>query len=250
MSLPPVRTGTTVDLSVPSALAGGSTGLTAYTVRPPGHERLPGVVVVHEAFGLERVTRLHADRLAAMGYVVVAPDLFSDGGRRRCLKATFQALRSGHGRAFRDLAAARQWLLDRDDTTGDVGVIGFCLGGGFALLGAAPEHGFRVSSVNYGQLPADPEALRGACPIVASYGGRDPSLKGVPEKLAYHLTRLGVEHDVTTYPKASHAFLNDEETGPWYLRPVFRVMGIGPEPESAADAWRRIEAFFAAHLRR
>ena len=49
-------------------------------------------------------------------------------------------------------------------------------------------------------------------------------------------------------PAASHAFLNDAEAGPRALRPLLRVAGIGPEPESAKDAWRRIELFFAAHL--
>ncbi|MFJ9709454.1 dienelactone hydrolase family protein [Streptomyces sp. NPDC101234] len=62
------------------------------------------------------------------------------------------------------------------------------------------------------------------------------------------LDRLGVVHDVHEYPQAGHAFLNDAEVGPRPLRPLFRVMGMGPDPEAAADAWRRIETFFATHL--
>ncbi len=246
---PPLR-GQDVDLSARSAAVGGSPHLTAYLVRPEGEGPHPSVVVIHEAFGLEDITRRQADRLAAMGYVVLAPDLFTEGGWRRCLKSTFQALSSGRGRAFQDISTARQWLLDQDDTTDEVGVIGFCMGGGFALMCAAPGRGFAASAVNYGQLPPTPEVLAGACPIVASYGGRDPSFPHAAEKLEYHLTRLGVEHDVKEYPRASHSFLNDEDTGPWFLRPVFRVVGMGPEPVSAADAWARIEAFFGAHLRR
>jgi len=245
----PLR-GHDIDLSARSGAVGGSPHLRAYLVRPDGEGPHPSVVVVHEIFGLEDITRRQADRIAAMGYVVIVPDLFSDGGPRKCLKATFQALADGHGRAFVDLSTARQHLLDQDDTTDAVGIIGFCLGGGFALVCAAPGHGFTVSSVNYGQLPSTPEVLAGACPIVGSYGGRDISLPRATAKLDHHLTRLGVEHDVKEYPRASHAFLNDEDTGPWYLRPVFKVMGMGPAPESAADAWGRIEAFFAAHLRR
>lgn len=249
---PPAPRGTTVDLTVESAAAGGSAGLTAYTVRPadaqPGVP-LPGVVLVHEAFGLDDEMRAHADRVAAMGYAVAAPDLFADGGARRCLKGTFQALRSGRGRAFQDIGTARQWLLDQEDAAGAVGVIGFCMGGGFALLCAAPERGFDVSAVNYGQLPPTPDVLTGACPIVASYGGRDFSLRGAAAKLETQLSRLGVEHDVVEYPDASHAFLNEHVNGPWFLRPVLAVTGFGPEPASAADAWARIEQFFAAHLR-
>lgn len=242
--------GEDVDLSARSGAVGGSPHLTAYLVRPDGEGPHPSVVVVHEAFGLEDVTRRQADRLASMGDVVIAPDLFTEGGARKCLRATFQALSRGEGRAFQDISIARQWLLDQDDTTDEVGVIGFCMGGGFALMCAAPGHGFTVSAVNYGQLPSTPGVLAGACPIVGSYGGRDPSFPGAAAKLDHHLTRLGVEHDVKEYPRASHAFLNDEDTGPWFLRPVFKVFGIGPEPVSAADAWGRIETFFAAHLRR
>jgi carboxymethylenebutenolidase len=242
--------GDMVDLSVQSAATGGSPRLRGYAVRPPGDERLPGVVVVHEIFGVEQQARRFAHRLAEMGLVAVVPDLFSEGGPRRCLKATFGALRSGRGRAFQDFAAARQWLLDRDDTTDDVGIIGFCMGGGFALACAAPKHGFRASSVNYGDLPATPDALAGACPIVASYGARDARLRGSAAKLEYHLTRLGVEHDVKEYPKAGHAFLTEADVVPWYLQPIVKIGGMGPEPESAADAWRRIEAFFGDHLRR
>lgn len=245
----PLR-GHDIDLSARSAAVGGSPHLTAYLVRPEGEGPHPSVVVVHEAFGLEDITRRQADRLAAMGYTVLAPDLFSEGGPRKCLKSTFQALTSGHGRAFQDISTARQWLLDQEGATEEVGVIGFCMGGGFALMCAAPGRGFSASAVNYGQLPSTPEVLAGACPIVASYGGRDISFPHAAEKLEYHLTRLGVEHDVKEYPQASHSFLNDEDTGPWYLRPVFKVAGMGPEPVSAADAWGRIEAFFGTHLRR
>ena len=55
-------------------------------------------------------------------------------------------------------------------------------------------------------------------------------------------------HDVKEYPDASHAFLNDAQAGPRALRPLLRVAGIGPEPDSAKDAWNRIEKFFATYL--
>ena len=242
--------GITIDLAGRSAAGGGSPGLDAYTVRPPGDEKVPGVVLIHEIFGRDDEALKHADRLADMGYAVAVPDLFADGGARKCLKATFQALGSGQGRAFADIDVTRAWMLDRDDATGSVGIIGFCIGGGFALLCAAPDRGFDVSAVNYGQLPSTPDVLAGACPIVASYGGRDMSLRGAAAKLETQLTRLGVEHDVKEYPKATHAFLNEEPSGPWFLRPVFKIAGVGPEPESAADAWPRIQAFFDTHLRR
>src|SRR3712207_3056526 len=106
-------------------------------VPPVGDGPWPGVVVLHESFGLNADIRQHADRLAAAGYLALAPDLYSGGGYWRCVRATFRALSEGRGKAFDDIDAARRWLGDRQDCTGRVGVLGFCMGGGFALASAA-----------------------------------------------------------------------------------------------------------------
>lgn len=238
---------TIIDLASAATVEGASQGLSAYVATPSGGGPWPGVVVVHEVFGVDDVMRRQVDRLAAAGYLAIMPDLFSEGGARRCLRATFSALRNGEGRAFRDIEAARRWLVDEDECTGMVGVIGFCMGGGFALMTAA-GHGFSASAPNYPVPPdLDPE-LSKACPIVASYGGRDRPLKGAADKLDAVLERHGVPHDVKEYPNAGHAFLNDGPVGPRWLRPVMRVFNVGPEPESAKDAWSRIEAFSDVHL--
>jgi carboxymethylenebutenolidase len=237
-----------VDLSRASAAAGGSPVLRGYLAAPEGDGPFPAVLMVHEAFGLDELTVRHANRMADAGYLTLAVDLYSDGGARRCLVATKRALAAGEGRAVTDLATARAWLLESGRTTGKIGVIGFCMGGGFALLLA--NDGFDAAAVNYGRLPKNPEhALAGACPIVANFGGKDRTLRGGAAKLESVLDRLGVAHDVKEFPHAGHAFLNDVATGPKALRPLFRVMGIGPDPESAPEAWQRIEDHFAQHLR-
>lgn len=85
--------------------------------------------------------------------------------------------------------------------------------------------------------------------MVASYGGLDgPPFRGAAARLEAALTKAGVVHDVKQYQKAGHAFFNEKESGPRWLRPLLRATHSGPEPESAADGWRRIEAFFPEHL--
>jgi carboxymethylenebutenolidase len=232
-----------------TTVPGGSSApeLDAYVSVPPvGDGPWPGVVLLHEIFGLDDDIRQHADRLAAAGYLALAPNLFTAGGAVRCLRSVFSALNAGKGAAFEDIEASRGWLAGRSDCTGSVGVIGFCMGGGFALLAA--KRGFDAAAPNYGQLPPDPaEALRGACPIVASYGGRDLALKGASKTLEDALTRADVVHDVKEYPDAGHSFLNRHNAGPFAF--VEKVGGFAYHQPSAEDAWGRILRFFATHLR-
>jgi carboxymethylenebutenolidase len=236
-----------VDLSDLSTRFGGSEPLLAHVAVPDGSGPWPGVVLVHEIFGLDGVTRGHADRLSRAGYLVVAPDLFSTGGMRRCLRATIGAMAAGEGRPYADIEAARAWLLASPRCTGSVGVMGICLGGGFALMTAGD--GFGVAAAHYGQLPRDLDAaLTGACPVVASFGGRDRTLRGAAARLEAALDRLGIEHDVKEYAHAGHAFMTPPETIPRPVRALLRVAGFGAQPEAAEDAWRRTEEFFGYHL--
>lgn len=249
-STPSAQTGpqtSTVDLTG-TGVVGVSRGLDGFLARPAGAGPWPGLVVMFELFGLDDTVRRHAIRLAEAGYLALVPDLYTGRSAKRCLVPTLRALASGEGRQFTDLEAARQWLLASPDCTGRVGSIGFCMGGGFAL--ATANRGFEAASANYGMLPGDLDAaMAGACPIVASYPGQDRSLRGAAAKLEAALEKYEVPHDVKEYPQAGHSFLNDGPSGPRTLQPLLRVMGIGPEPESAVDAWQRIEAFLGEHLK-
>jgi carboxymethylenebutenolidase len=229
------------------AVAGGSKRLSGYLARPEGPGPWPGVVVIHEVWGLDAVMRRQVDRVASAGYLGLGPDLYSDGGKARCMLRTFRALASGDGKALVDIEATRRWLIEQGDCTGKVGVLGFCMGGSFALV--TSPRGFDAASANYGMLPKGAEeALAGACPIIGSFGGKDRTMRGMAPRLDSALTALEVPHDVKVYPEAGHSFLNDAPTGPRLLQPLMRVANVGPEPASAADAWARIDAFFAEHL--
>jgi carboxymethylenebutenolidase len=129
-------------------------------------------------------------------------------------------------------------------------VIGFSLGGGFALMSAS-KYDFAVASVNYAEVPADAaETVHGACPIVACYGGRDRTLRGHPELLDSALTAGHIEHDIKVYPDAGHSFLSRRPYPlPLRLAAAFKGMHAGPHASSADDAWQRIDTFFRAHLR-
>jgi carboxymethylenebutenolidase len=232
---------------VPDLSYSASSGeLRAYLAVPRGEGPWPGVVVIQDALGLSDDIRAQADRLAAGGYLAFAPDLYSGRGLR-CVIAALQQSRSGHGPAYEDIEAARRWLLARNDCAGRVGIIGFCMGGGFALL-SAPRYDFAAASVNYGEVPDDAvERLRGACPIVASYGARDRTLRGRAQRLRDALTELGVAHDIKEYPGAGHSFMNRINVGP-VLAPFLHLTAFDYHHPSAEDSWRRIFDFFDRHL--
>jgi carboxymethylenebutenolidase len=205
----------------------------------------PGVVVIHEVFGLNDDIKGKAREFAASGYLALAPDLYEGKSWPGCVRSAFRQLKAGAGQAFDIIDGARGLLAERADCSGKIGVIGFCLGGGFALL-CAPGHGFDAAAVNYGNVPADAEnVLAGACPVVASFGGRDQMGTKPPERLQRALAVHEVRHDVKVYPNSGHRFMSQASGA----GAVFAKMtAMSYNEQDAADAWRRIFAFFAETL--
>lgn len=228
--------------------------LPGYLATPPGPGPWPGVIVVFDAGGMTGDARNQADWLARDGYLTLVPDLYRGRTWARCLVPVMRDAARRRGPVFGDLDVARNWLAASEGCTGRTGVIGFCMGGGFAML-LASGHGYSASSVNYGgRPPRDGVALLSrACPVVASYGGRDRSQRGAADRLERILTVHGIPHDVKEYPEAGHGFLNDHEGAgdrvPLVLSLAGRFVATGYHDPSARDARRRIISFFNEHLR-
>jgi len=216
----------------------------------PVERPVPAVVVIFDVFGMtDDLTRI-AGRFVAEGYGVIVPDLFDRPELR--LACVVRALRSsvrGSGREYEDIELARAYLISRPEVdSGKIGVTGFCMGGGFAVV-LAGRGLFKVSAPFYGEVPKDAETLRGSCPVVASYGERDrAAMVECGRRLRSHLEELGIPHDVKFYPDAGHSFMN-QNIG-------FLAQKIAPHlpmhaeyhHESAEDAWRRVFAFFQKYL--
>lgn len=222
-----------------------------YVAAPNGPGPWPGVVVVSDGLGMTTDLKRHADWLAQEGFLAAAPNLYYWGGRIRCMFSAMRQLPAGEGDVFADLDAVHRWLAEHEGCTGRIGVIGFCMGGGYALLLAATGD-YSASSVNYGTLPDDAMTrLANACPVVGSYGGKDRTLREAPEELRRVLAANDVPHEIKVYAEAGHSFLNDhpKEEMPLWALISGKYAAAGYHEPSAKDARRRISAFFNTHLR-
>jgi carboxymethylenebutenolidase len=216
-----------------------------------GDAPLPGVLILHESFGLNDDIRRIARRFADAGYVAVAPDLYSHGTRLICLtRVIVDMLRGGVSREIEDILAVREALAERREVDPErIAIAGFCQGGGFALV-AGTHPGFRAAAVNYGEVPRSSESLNGVCPVVASYGARDMIFgRGTAHRLRRHLEALGVPHDVKTYDGAGHSFFSKADGWQGWLARVPTPLAVGYDEAAAEDGWRRMLTFFEEHVR-
>jgi carboxymethylenebutenolidase len=230
--------------------ADGST-LRAEFFAPRGEGPHPGVVVLHESFGLNDDIRRIAHRFARAGYAALTPDLYSHGSRIVCLsRVMVDMLRGSPAREIADIVAARDALAARPEVDPErIAVAGFCQGGGFALI-AGTQPGFSAAAVNYGEVPADRSRLDGLCPVVASYGAKDRVFgPKVAARLERHLAALGVPHDVKTYDGAGHSFFSQVDGWQGWLARVPSPMAVGYDAEAARDGWERMLGFFDEHVR-
>ncbi len=205
----------------------------------------PGMVMTFEATGLHVEMQRLADETAAAGYVVIAPDLYARGNAVLCFARLMQDLKAEKGRGVDDLLAARTWLRAQPFVDPErIATMGFCLGGGFALV-LAKTGLFKVAADFYGEPP---QALDGACPVVASYGGRDEVMTPHVPALEAELQRLAIPNDVKVYPAAGHSFMNTQPNALMGL--LLKNLPVHGEydPQAAGDAMNRMLAFLEKYV--
>ncbi|WP_102142910.1 dienelactone hydrolase family protein [Mycobacterium hubeiense] len=229
---------TTIEISTPDG------PIDALCSVPEGQGPWPGVVVIHDAIGYGPDNEAISRRIGAAGYIAITPNLYARGGRARCVTRVFRELMAKRGRALDDVLAARDHLRAMPECNGAIGIAGFCMGGQFALV-MSPK-GFGASAPFYGTpLPRNlSETLDGACPIVASFGRRDPAGIGAAAKLQKVVDEKGIPADIKVYPDAGHSFANKLPG-----QPLLRIAGFGYNEAATEDAWSRVFAFFGEHLR-
>ena len=206
----------------------------------------PGVVVLHDIYGFTRDLKRHCERFADAGYAAIAPDLYA-GGAPRCVVGVVRSMATNRGFAFEVIDAARSHLAARDDVDpARIAVAGFCMGGGFALIAAA-DQSFAVAAPFYGAVPKSAERLRGICPTIAQFGGKDSVFVPHAKRLSRHLEELGVDHEVLIYEEAGHSFANQLD-GP--LAPLGRYTPIRAayDPATEQIAWQALLNFLGDRL--
>lgn len=214
-----------------SELKGGG-----YLATPGGAGPHPGVVVVHEAYGLNDNIKDITRRFAESGYVALAVDLFSDRNRAVCMARYMGGMLLGSVNRYGidDLKAALTYLAkDRTVDANRLGAIGFCMGGGFAIAWACTDSRLKAIAPFYAANPRPLDVVSRLCPVVGSYPEKDFTANAA-RALDKALDQNKIDHDIKIYPDARHSFFN--EKGSTYNR------------ATAEDSWTRVMKFFGEQI--
>jgi carboxymethylenebutenolidase len=233
-------------------------GVTVYRADPQGDPR-GALIVIHEVWGLVDHIKQIADRYAAEGYLVLAPDLLSDVGVTPDIGLELMAMmndpdeetRTANQPRLREAFAAHQSpefavtaveklkaVVDALDAEpgidGRIGVLGFCFGGSYSFALAEADRRVKAAVPFYGSTqPSEVASIH--CPVLAFYGDQDSTLMDGLPALETAMTDAGVDFTAKVYADAGHAFFNDSNPRTF-------------DPAAAGDAWGRSIEFLLAHL--
>lgn len=209
------------------------------------NDKRAAIIAIHDIFGLSDDIRRIAARLADAGYPTVVPDLYDNGSiKPLCVTKTLLAHETGKGLAFEQLELARLWLLEQPELGANkVGVMGFCMGGRFALLYSVKAP-ISVVAPFYGMVPGKAADLDGIGPVVGGWGAKDLVMGSHGKRLARQLDQLGVEHDIKTYPSCGHSYMNNHDTVFFRELGDYSPLRAKYDEAAAEDSWRRVFDFF------
>jgi carboxymethylenebutenolidase len=216
----------------------GETGdVLAHYARPKGDEKLPGVIVIQEIYGLnshiEDITR----RVALEGFLAIAPDALSPlGGTPEDVDEARKLMRELDGEeTTKNYVAAVNYLKTHPQSTGKVGVTGFCWGGGMTNQVAVNSPDVQAAVPFYGRQPAPEDVPRMKASLLVHYAGDDERINAGIQEFEAALKEASVDYEIFMYEGAKHGFFND--TSPRY------------HEEASKLAWERTKAFFKEKLK-
>ncbi|HXY19096.1 MAG TPA: dienelactone hydrolase family protein [Gemmatimonadales bacterium] len=197
--------------------AGGGDSVRAWIVYPERSDKAPVVVVIHEIFGLTDWIRSVTDRLAAEGFMAIAPDLLTGKGPngggtasvdRQGAIALIQGLKPDE--VQRRLRAAAEYAMAQPAALKVAGSVGFCWGGSTSFAFATSWPDLRAAAVYYGTPPAEDAMARIRAPVSGFYGGDDARVTSTVEPARTSMQRLGKRYEPHVYEGAGHGFLRDQ----------------------------------------
>ncbi|MEE8377871.1 MAG: dienelactone hydrolase family protein [Candidatus Aminicenantaceae bacterium] len=211
--------------------------MNAHFARPKGDKKYPGVIVIHENRGLNPHTEEVARRVALEGFIAVAPDALSPlGGTPEDVNEARTLMRELDGAStIKNFVAAVQYLKTHPQSTGKVGCMGFCWGGGMTNKVAVNAPDLAAAVPFYGSQPSVEDVPKIKASLLCHYAGLDNRINAGIEAFEAALKEAAIEYKMFVYEGAGHAFFND--TGSRYHK------------EAAALAWNRTIEFFNEELK-
>jgi carboxymethylenebutenolidase len=209
-----------------------------FLAKPNEAGRYPGVIVIHEIWGLVDHIKDVSSRLAREGYVALAVDLFEEKIVSKLEEGRILREKFTEEKILGDLNGAFNYLKTLSYVNQNrIGSVGFCMGGGLSLLLACHNRELAAPVIFYGRNPSPIELVKNLqCPILANYAGADMAITEADINLLKQtLAKYGKKFDIKVYPGAPHAFFNDTKES-------YR-------PEAAKDAWQRTLKFFNEQLK-
>jgi carboxymethylenebutenolidase len=217
----------------------GKTGpVKAYHVRPKGNAKLPAIVVVHENRGLNPHIQDVGRRLALEGYNVLVPDSLSpQGGTPASTDEAVQMIgKANMADVVANYVAAVSFIKKDAGSTGKVGIVGFCWGGGVVNQTAIASPDVNAAVVYYGTAPKPEDVAKIHAPTIVHLGGNDKRIDATYPPFEEALKGKGKSYTIYTYPGANHAFNNDSDPTRY-------------NESAAKPAWERTLNHFKANLK-